>query len=118
MKLRSRELMWTTLAQMDWWGEATLSVWPEDDEFSTTWWDHSGTALSVADIDGGGRKLQVLRACGLIVDLWGVENVYDALDARSQDYADSFPCSDSADPSAKPGWPQNSTTCWSRVAVG
>ncbi len=76
---------------MDWWGEATLSVWPEDDESCTTWWDHNGTALSVADIDGGGRKLQVLRACGLIVDLWGVENVYDALDARSQDYADFLP---------------------------
>ncbi|HEY5988569.1 MAG TPA: hypothetical protein VIV12_19635 [Streptosporangiaceae bacterium] len=76
---------------MDWWGEATLSVWPEDDDSSTAWWDHSGTALSTAAMDGGGRKLTVLRACGLIVNLWAVENVYDALDARSQDYAGFLP---------------------------
>jgi hypothetical protein len=78
---------------MDWRGKATISVWPDEelDDDTAPWWEHSDAALSAADIDGGGRRLTILQANGLTVDLWHVEDVYNALDARSQDYADFLP---------------------------
>jgi hypothetical protein len=71
---------------MDWRGEATVTVYPqEDDEPDGAWWSQEGTALGTA-VAGDGLKLTILRATGLPVDLSRVRNIYDALDARSADY--------------------------------
>jgi hypothetical protein len=76
---------------MDWQGEATLSIRPGDDESSAGWWTHANAALSAEDIGSGGLKFQVLRATGLVVDLWSVQDVFTALKARNQDYAEFLP---------------------------
>jgi hypothetical protein len=72
---------------MDWQGEATVTVYPqdEDDEPGGAWWDQEGAAVGTAVADES-VKLTILRATGLIVDLSRVRNIYDALDARSADY--------------------------------
>lgn len=73
---------------MDWWGEATITVYPgeEDDEADVAWWEREGAALEKTVVDEG-LKLTILRVSGLLIDLSRVRNVYDALDARSADYA-------------------------------
>jgi GNAT superfamily N-acetyltransferase len=72
---------------MDWRGEATVTVYPqdEDEEPGGAWWDQEGAALAKT-VAGDGLKLTILRATGLLVDLSRVKNIYDALDARSADY--------------------------------
>ena len=71
---------------MDWRGEATVTVYPrEDDEPGGAWWNQEDAALGTA-VAGDGLKLTILRATGLLVDLSRVRNIYDALDARSADY--------------------------------
>jgi hypothetical protein len=71
---------------MDWRREATVSVYPqEDDEPGGAWWDQEGAALETAVADDG-LKLTILRATGLLVDLSRVRNIYGALNARSADY--------------------------------
>lgn len=72
---------------LDWWGEATITVDPdeEDDGPDDGWWHQEGATLDKTVTDTG-LKLTILRACGLLVDLSRVKNVYDALDARSADY--------------------------------
>jgi len=78
---------------MDWWGSATISEWPFDDEddLDPEELKQSGVALSTEDIGDGGLKMTILRAHGLMIDLWRVQNIYDALDARSGDYANFMP---------------------------
>lgn len=72
---------------MDRWGEATITVDPneEDDEPDDGWWNQEGATLDKT-VAGTALKLTILRACGLLVDLSRVKNVYNALDARSADY--------------------------------
>jgi len=78
----------TDPATMDWWGRATLMVWTDDERAATSgpWYDAAGVAMSAREADEGGREFDILHASGLIVDLWRVEDVVDALDARSSDY--------------------------------
>jgi GNAT superfamily N-acetyltransferase len=71
---------------MDWRGEATATVYPQEDgEPGGSWWNQEGAALGTA-VAGDGLKLTILRTTGLLVDLSRVRNIYDALDARSADY--------------------------------
>jgi GNAT superfamily N-acetyltransferase len=70
---------------MDWHGEATLTVFPQEDDEPAGWWKQEGAVLETA-VAGDGLKLTILQAAGLLVDLSRVRNVYDALDARSADY--------------------------------
>jgi len=83
----------TDPATMDWWGSATLTVWTDDECVSTSgpWYDAAGVALSARDAGEGARELDILQASGLVVDLWRVEDVVDALDARSSDYEHFVP---------------------------
>ena len=80
---------------MDWWGTASMSEWPlgdeDEDDLDPERLKQSGFALSTEDLDGGGLKMTVLEAHGLLVDLWRVEDILSALDARSQDYANFIP---------------------------
>jgi hypothetical protein len=78
---------------MDWWGSATISEWPFDDEdrLDPEKLKQSGVALSTEDVGDGGLKMTILAAHGLMIDLWRVQNIYDALDARSEDYANFIP---------------------------
>lgn len=80
---------------MDWWGTASISEWPFDDEdedaLDPEKLTSSGFALSTDELGGGGLKMTVLQAHGLIIDLWSVQDIYAALDARSQDYAGFIP---------------------------
>lgn len=72
---------------MDWWGETTITVDPgeEDDEPDDRWWNQEGATLAKT-VAGTELKLTILRACGLLVGLSRLKNIYDALDARSADY--------------------------------
>jgi hypothetical protein len=68
---------------MDWSATATISVWPGDEEPDPPWLSTPNLALSTTDLSDGTRELVILEADGLIVDLASVEDVVDALDARS-----------------------------------
>lgn len=79
---------------MDWWGTASISEWPFDDNEADLDPDElkkSGFALSAEDIGDGGARVAILEAHGLLIDLWRVRDIYSALDARSQDYANFLP---------------------------
>jgi len=78
---------------MDWRGTASISAWPFDDEddLDAEKLRKTGFALSVEDIGDGGLRMTILQAHGLLIDLWRVQDVYSALDARSQDYANFLP---------------------------
>lgn len=76
---------------LDWWAKATLSLWPDDDEPDEEWASAPGVALSTSRPGAGERELVLFEADGLLVELRHVEDVFDALDARSQDYAQFIP---------------------------
>lgn len=80
---------------MDWWGSASISDWPIDDDdreaVDPEESKQSGVALSTEDIGDGGLRMTILQAHGLVIDLWRIQSIYDALDARSQDYAGFIP---------------------------
>jgi hypothetical protein len=80
---------------MDWWGSASITEYPsledDDEQLDPEQLKQEGYALSVRDVGGGGLQMSILEAHGLIVDLWRVQNIYDALDARSGDYAKFIP---------------------------
>jgi hypothetical protein len=82
---------------MDWWGSAAITEYPslfdddEDEDVDPESLMEDGFALSVKDIGDGGLRMTILEAHGLVIDLWRVHDIYDALDARSQDYANFIP---------------------------
>lgn len=76
---------------LDWWAEATISLWPDDEEPEEAWASAPGVALSTRDRGAGERELVLFEADGLLVDLQHVEDAFDALDARSEDYAHFIP---------------------------
>lgn len=82
---------------MDWWGWATITEYPsvfdddDEDDVDPERLKQDGFALSTKDIGDGGLRMTILEAHGLMIDLWRVQNIYDALDARSEDYANFIP---------------------------
>ncbi|MEV0049468.1 hypothetical protein AB0H34_03105 [Saccharopolyspora shandongensis] len=81
---------------MDWSATASIYVLCEDDtpgsEPDRAWQAAEGIALSTTNRPGGeGLDLTILEANGITIDLAQVEDVFDALDARSQDDAHFIP---------------------------
>ncbi len=78
---------------MDWWAVATIRIWTdsEPDDTEIPWRAAKDVALSIVDKAPGERELTILEANGLRVDLQEVLDVFDALDARSGDYANFIP---------------------------
>jgi hypothetical protein len=76
---------------LDWFATATIPVFSDGDDPDEAWLSTEGVSLSMTTRNHGGRDLVVLEADGLIVDLQYVDDVFDALDARSQDYAHFIP---------------------------
>jgi len=76
---------------LDWHAAATISVWPEDKDLDEPWHSVPDLALSTTNHPDGARELSILEAEGLVIDLGQVEDVFEALDARSQDYEHFHP---------------------------
>jgi len=80
---------------MDWYGSASISEWPfngdDGDDLNPERRKQNSVALSTETIGDGGLKVTILQANGLVIDLWRVQDIYDALDARSEDYANFIP---------------------------
>ncbi|SFQ53633.1 hypothetical protein [Amycolatopsis rubida] len=77
----------------DWWASATVRVLPDEDEADgiQPWYKAEGTALSTKRLDEESSDITIFEATGLTIDLQHVEDVHDALDARSEDYAKFIP---------------------------
>ncbi|OXM59317.1 hypothetical protein CF165_48410 [Amycolatopsis vastitatis] len=77
----------------DWWTKATVRVLPDEDEADGVepWYEVEGTALSTKRLDEESIDVTIFEANGLTIDLQHVEDVHDALDARSEDYAKFIP---------------------------
>lgn len=72
---------------MDWYGSASISEWPfngdDGDDLNPERRKQNSVALSTETIGDGGLKMTILQANGLVIDLWRVQDIYDALDARA-----------------------------------
>ncbi|MBE1467427.1 hypothetical protein [Kibdelosporangium phytohabitans] len=76
---------------LDWNASAYISIFADEDEGNHPWHAADGVALARTTRNSDHTELVMFEADGLIVDLQHVDDVFDALDARSQDYADFIP---------------------------
>ncbi|QFU86985.1 hypothetical protein YIM_08875 [Amycolatopsis sp. YIM 10] len=77
---------------MEWWASATVRVLPDDEPDTVQpWHEAQGTALSIKPLDEEAIGVTVFEANGLTIDLQHIDDVRDALDARSADYAEFIP---------------------------
>ncbi|MEV4143627.1 hypothetical protein AB0J40_08150 [Amycolatopsis sp. NPDC049691] len=77
---------------VDWCAAATVRVLPADEPDDVRpWYEDESTALSVKALDAEAIGVTILEANGLTIDLRHVNDLHDALDARSADYAEFIP---------------------------
>ncbi|ASU81707.1 hypothetical protein CDO52_01855 [Nocardiopsis gilva YIM 90087] len=84
----------TDSGTMEWRAWATLHLDTDEDEENGLGQSHLNDGVSLSDMKSPGETITVLRADGLVIDLWRVRNIFDALDARSQDMANFIPMFD------------------------
>jgi hypothetical protein len=78
---------------MEWWAGATVRVLPAEDEADgiEPWYKAEGATFSAKRLDEESTDVTIFEASGLTIDLQHVDDVHDALDARSEDYAQFIP---------------------------
>ncbi|MGV9294293.1 hypothetical protein [Amycolatopsis sp. NPDC003676] len=75
----------------DWWATAGMTVSPDEDDPADQWYFSENATLSAKPDPQGYVDVSILEASGLTVDLQHVDGIFDALDARSPDYAKFIP---------------------------
>lgn len=66
----------------------TIADFPDDDlpdDEASPLTEIDGIGLSAVPLDGGGTEITILRAEGLVLDLYRIENPFETLDASSQE---------------------------------